>query len=72
MTPRIRRLSILYKNKIAFGKINTSKNQEISKQYKIMSIPQIIFFKNGSKKFSITGLKSIGQIKKKIDDFLKK
>ena len=44
MIPRIRRLSVLYKGKIAFGKIDISKNQEISKKYDILSIPQIIFF----------------------------
>jgi len=45
MTPRIRRLSVIFRGKVAFGKIDTSKNIDISKNYKIMSIPHLIFFK---------------------------
>ena len=72
MSIKLRRLSVLFKDKIAFGKINISQNQEISKKYKIMSIPHIIFFKKGSNISSIIGSKSIGEIKKDINDFLKK
>ena len=72
MSTKLRRLSVLFKEKIAFGKINISQNQDISEEYKILSIPHIIFFKNGIKIFSIVGSKSIGEIKKDINGFLKK
>ena len=49
MNPRIRRLSILYKGKLAFGKLDISKYKDISKKYKIMSIPNLTFFKSGKK-----------------------
>jgi len=71
MIPRIRRLSVLYKGKIAFGKIDISKNQEISKKYDILSIPQIIFFKYGSKLTYLTGAKSISKLKDIIENLLK-
>lgn len=71
MTPRIRRLSVIYKGKIAFGKIDTSKNKEISRNYNVMSIPQIIIFKNGNKSSSITGLKSTGELKKILNNLFK-
>ena len=71
MIPRIRRLSVIYKGKIAFGKIDISKNQEISKKYDILSIPQIIFFKYGSKLTYITGAKSISKLKEIIENLLK-
>ena len=70
MAPRIRRLSVIFKGKVAFGKIDTSKNQDISKNFKILSIPHLIFFQNGNKISSITGLKSTGEIKKVIDNLL--
>ena len=72
MAPRLRRLSKIYKGKVAFGKLDTQKNQAIAKQYKIVSIPHLVFFKNGKKIATITGLRSVGSIKNVIDDLLKK
>ena len=47
MSPRLRRLSKIYKGKIAFGKFNTQKNQDITKKYNIMGIPNLIIFNYG-------------------------
>ena len=49
MGPRLRRLSKIYKGKVAFGKLNTQENEDIAKKYKIMGIPHLIFFCNGKK-----------------------
>ena len=72
MLPRLRRLSVIYKGKVAFGRLNTQENKAISKKYKIMGIPHLAFFSNGKKLTSTTGVKSVGDIKGMIDDFLKK
>lgn len=72
MTPRLRRLSKVYKGKVAFGKLDTQKSQDIAKKYKIMGIPHFVFFSYGKKVTSMTGLKSVGDIKDTIDDILKK
>jgi len=64
MSPRVRRLSKIFEGKVAFGKINTQKNGDISKRFKIMSIPTLILFKNGKEKATLTGVKSVGSIKK--------
>ena len=72
MAPRMRRLSSIYKGKVAFGKLDTQKNQNIAKQYKIMGIPHFMFFKYGEKVSSMTGVKSVGKIKKEIEDLLNK
>jgi len=37
-----------------------------------MGIPHLIFFKNGKKISTITGLKSVGDIKELIEEILKK
>jgi len=71
MAPRMRRLSTIFKEKIAFGKLDTSLNKKTSTTYNIMSIPQIIIFKNGKKATNIIGLKSTGELKKIIDNLLK-
>jgi len=72
MLPRLRRLSVIYKGKVAFGRLNTEKNKAISKKYRILGIPHLIFFSYGQKLTSVTGVKSVGDIKEIIDDFLKK
>ena len=72
IAPRIRRLSKIYKGKVAFGKLDIQKNQNIANQYKIMGVPHLVFFSYGNKISSITGVKSVGEIKKVIDDIYKK
>ena len=72
MAPRLRRLSNIYKGKVAFGKLNTQENPDITKNYKILGIPHLIAFRHGEKISSITGLKSVGDIKNVIEGFLKK
>jgi len=72
MLPRLRRLSVIYKGKVAFGRLNTQENEAISKKYKIMGIPHFKFFSYGKKVASMTGVKSVGDIKDTIDGLLKK
>ena len=72
ISPRIRRLSKIYMGKVAFGRLDTQKNQVIAEQYKVIEIPYLVFFCYGKKIFSITGVKSVGNIKNIIEDLLKK
>ena len=72
IAPRIRRLSKIYKGKVAFARLNTQKNEDIAKQYKIMGIPHLVFFCYEKKVTSITGVRSVGDIKNIIDELLKK
>ena len=72
IVPRIRRLSKIYKGKVAFGRLNTQKNEDIAKQYHIMGIPHLVFFRYGKKVTSITGVRSISDFKDEIDGLLKK
>ena len=72
IAPRIRRLSKIYKGKVAFGRLNTQESNDIAKQYHIMGIPHLVFFRYGKKITSVTGVRSIGDIKDTIDDLLKK
>jgi len=72
MIPRLRRLSKVYKGRIAFGRLDTQKNQNLAKKYRIMGIPHLVIFSHGKKISSITGLKSVGSIKDTIDNIIKK
>ena len=72
MAPRLRKLSKIYKGKVAFGKLDLQKNRDIAKKYKISGIPHLVFFKYGKKISSITGLKSVYDLKNIIEDILKR
>ena len=72
MAPRLRRLSKIYKGKVAFGKLDTQTNKDIAKKYKIMGIPHLIFFCYGKKVSTVTGVRSVGDLKDITDDLLKK
>jgi len=72
MAPRMRRLSKIYTGKVAVGRLNTEDNRDIAKKYKIMGIPHLGFFRYGKKIMSITGARSVGDIKDTIDKLLKK
>lgn len=70
MGPRIRRLSTLYKDKVAFGKLDVQKYKKISEKYKISSIPTLILYKFGTQQIFLYGVKSVGDIKKTIEKYL--
>ena len=72
MVPRLKCLSNIYKGKVAFGKLDIQKNKDVAKQYKIVGIPYLVFFSYGTKISSITGARSVGEIKNAIKDLLEK
>ena len=47
---------------ITIGKVNVDENPVLSSQYKIMTIPTIIVFKNGEIADQISGLRSKDQL----------
>ena len=47
VAPVIEEMARDYAGKILFGKLNVDENQEVSRQYEIVSIPTLLVFKNG-------------------------
>jgi thioredoxin 1 len=45
--PIVDKLSEEFKDKVKFCKVNVDENQQMASKYKVMSIPMLIFFKNG-------------------------
>jgi len=70
MAPRLRRLSKIFKGKVAFAKIDIQKNKDIAKKYKVSGIPNMIFYSYGKQVGNITGVKTVGNIKDILDDLL--
>lgn len=67
MAPIIEELAKEYAGKIVFGKINVDENREIAAKFFIMSIPTLIFFKNGKEVYRIIGLVPKEKINKEIE-----
>lgn len=67
IAPIIEELAKEYEGKIVFGKINVDENQEIAAKFLIMSIPTLIFFKNGKEVNRIIGLVPKEIINKEIE-----
>ena len=47
MSPVIDKLAEEYEGKIKVGKVNVDENSDLAVRYGIMSIPNMVFFKNG-------------------------
>lgn len=49
MAPVIDRLAAEYEGKVVIGKYNVDEETDFSTEYRIMSLPTILFFKDGKK-----------------------
>lgn len=47
MSPIIDELAAQYEGKVKIGKVNTDENRAVASKYNVMSIPTIIFIKDG-------------------------
>jgi len=70
LAPVIEELAKEYLGKIKFAKLNVEGNQNIPTRYGIMSIPTLIFFKNGKIVDQITGALTRQQLKRKIEELI--
>jgi thioredoxin 1 len=70
LSPIIDELDKEYVGKVKICKVDTDANQELSAQFQIVSIPTVIFFKDGKQVGKFVGFKSKEAIKKIIDPLL--
>lgn len=68
--PVVEQLAEAYAGKIKVGKVNVDENMELASQYRIMSIPAIMFFKNGEVQDQIIGAVPKAQIEAKFQALL--
>lgn len=55
VTPVIEALAQEYSGKLKVGKVNVDKEGELAAKYSVMSIPALLFFKNGQVVDSVIG-----------------
>ncbi len=67
LAPMLDELATEYDGKVKIGKVNVDDHQNLAVQYRINSIPTLLFFKNGQVVDQVIGLKSKKDFKAKLD-----
>lgn len=62
LSPIIDAVSEEVQGKVKIGKVNVDEETELASKYRIMSIPTLIFFKNGEQKDISVGVRSKQEI----------
>jgi thioredoxin 1 len=71
MSPIIDELASEYEGKVLIGKYNVDEENDLAAKYRIMSIPTILFFKNGEKvNIRLAGGQSRETLVQKIEELL--
>ncbi len=71
MAPLIDRLSEEYEGRVEIGKYNIDEESDLTTEYRIMSIPTLLFFKNGKKTdIRLAGSQTEATLRAKIDELL--
>ncbi len=70
MGPVVDKLAEEYDGKVVVGKVNADDEMDLVQDFGIMSIPTIIFFKNGEEIDRKVGVVPASELKKVLDDNL--
>ena len=70
VSPIIDELGKEYEGKLKVGKMNVDENPKVAGEYGIMSIPSIVFFKNGQPVRTMIGAQSKENYKEEIEETL--
>ncbi len=70
VSPVVERLSEKYEGKFKFCKMNVDENPKTAAKYRIMSIPTLIFFKDGQAVDTVIGAVPEAVLQHKIDGLL--
>ncbi|MFC1675243.1 thioredoxin [Candidatus Omnitrophota bacterium] len=70
IAPFIKELAVEFKGKVRVGKVNVEESPRVASQYGIMSIPTIIFFKDGRVMEQLAGALSKAELKKKLQAYI--
>ena len=60
-------LALRLNGKMKICKVNVEEQQGLATQYQVLSVPTLLFFKNGKIENQMTGTRTEGEIKKAVD-----
>ena len=67
IAPMLEQLATEYSGKVKVGKVNIDQFQQLAVQYRINSIPTLLFFKDGQVVDQVVGAKPMKDLKLKFD-----
>ena len=70
LKPTIEALAGELEGKVNIGKVDIDQNQELATRFSVMSVPTIVFFKDGNQVDSLLGVVPKEKIQEKIDGLL--
>jgi len=70
VSPTIDELAKEYAGKVKIGKLNVDENSQVVNQYNVMSLPSVVFFKDGQPMRTMTGAQSKESYKSAIDGLM--
>jgi thioredoxin 1 len=71
IAPLIEEIAVEYSKKIKVCKLDVDGNPQAPNQYGVMSIPTLLFFKNGKVSDQSVGVVSKVELKKKIEELIR-
>jgi thioredoxin 1 len=70
LTPVLDRIAQNYTGRLKVVKCNVDENQDIAMKYGVMSIPNLIFFKDGQVVDQVVGFRGEADLASKVDEVL--
>lgn len=70
LMPHVEKLSETYSEKLKVVKVNTAENMMLAIKLQILSLPTLIFFKNGKEEKRLTGTVSFTTLEKEVKELL--
>lgn len=70
VSPTIDELAKEYAGKVKIGKVNVDENSQVVNQYSIMSLPSIVFFKDGQPFKTMVGAQAKESYKQEIEQLI--
>ncbi len=70
VSPVIDELAKEFAGKVKIGKLNVDENSQTASQYNVMSIPSVVFFKNGQPIRTMVGIQSKENYKQEVEQIL--
>lgn len=70
LAPILEELSKEYEGKVKIAKVNVDNNQDLARRFEVMSIPTLLFFKNGDLMDQSVGLLPKPVLASKLDQYL--
>ncbi len=70
IAPHLEELAKEYAGRMKIGKIDIDSYSKTATEYGVMSIPTLIFFRNGKVMGQLVGAVSLAELKRKIEEYL--